>query len=413
MPSDSGLAVRLGTAQTIAWASTYYLPAVTAEAMAGDLGVPTPAVFAGLSLALLVAALVGPGAGAAIDRWGGRQVLAATNLINAAGLLLLALSQGPVGLFAAWGLLGIAMGAGLYEAAFAAIVRLRGPEARRAITGVTLLAGFASTVGWPLTDWFCSFAGWRGACLGWAFLHLAVALPLHLLLPAPPPLALAAPADGLVVEPAVDHGRRRIAILLAISFAVTWFTSTAMAAHLPRLLVAGGLAPASAMFCAMLVGPAQVAGRLLEFGLLGGVHPLLPARLASLAHTVGGAVFLVVGAPAGAFFSLLHGAGNGVLTISKGTLPLVLLGPAGYGARQGMLMVPARVAQAAAPLVAGLALDAWGVGALGFTMALGGLGAVALLLVPAVSAPASAPGSGSTERAGRTATEPCLRPGAG
>ena len=183
MPSDSGLAVRLGPAQTIAWASTYYLPAVTAEAMAGDLGVPTSAVFAGLSLALLVAALIGPGAGAAIDRWGGRQVLAATNLINAAGLLLLALSQGPVGLFAAWGLLGIAMGAGLYEAAFAAIVRLRGAESRRAITGVTLLAGFASTVGWPLTDWFCSFAGWRGACLGWAFLHLAVALPLHLLLP--------------------------------------------------------------------------------------------------------------------------------------------------------------------------------------------------------------------------------------
>jgi hypothetical protein len=59
-------------------------------------------------------------------------------------------------------------------------------------------------------------------------------------------------------------------------------------------------------------------------------------------------------------FALLHGAGNGIMTIAKGTLPLVLFGPAGYGARQGWMMMPARVSQALAPVLFGLALQRWG-----------------------------------------------------
>ena len=347
--------------------------------MAQDLLLTPAWIFAGLSLALVVAALVGPWSGAIIDRWGGRPVLVATNLLFALGLALLALCQGPFSLLAAWSVLGLAMGAGLYEGAFAAVVRLRGRESRRAITGITLIAGFASTVGWPLTAWMIGEAGWRGACIGWLAVHLLIALPLHLSLTAPasPPV----PPDPVPLDGAEPARRRRIAILLAISFAVTWFTSTAMAAHLPRLLQEGGLSAGAALACAMLVGPSQVAARILEFSLLDRLHPLLPARLASAAHSVGGLAFLVCGGPLAAVFTILHGAGNGILTIAKGTLPLVLLGPAGYGARQGLLMAPARIGQAAAPLLTGLALDAWGVGALWLTIGLGVLGTWVLLLV--------------------------------
>lgn len=194
-PSQRWAVACLGTTQTLAWASSYYLPAMLAAPMARDLGVSTPTVFAAFSLALVVSALLGPLAGHAIDRHGGRPVLLATNMVFA-----LALAQGPVTLFAAWALMGIAMGSGLYEAAFASLVRLYGEGARNAITGVTLFAGFASTIGWPLSAWMESAYGWRGACLGWAALHLLLGLPLNAWLPriAPP---LAATLLGTKAEP--------------------------------------------------------------------------------------------------------------------------------------------------------------------------------------------------------------------
>jgi predicted MFS family arabinose efflux permease len=380
-PARHWVVVRLGTAQTLAWASSYYLPALLAQPMARDLGVGTSTIFAAFSLALVVSALLGPLAGHAIDRHGGRPVLLGTNLLFAAGLGALALAQGPVGLFAAWALIGIAMGSGLYEAAFATLVRLYGQGARGAITGITLVAGFASTVGWPLTAWMEATWDWRGACAGWAALHLLLGLPLNAWLPRarlrPAPPAPAPPDLATPPEAPVPHARRT-ALLLSFVFAATWFTSTAMAAHLPRLLQAQGLPLQAAVAAAALVGPAQVAARLLEFGLLRRMHPLASARLAALAHPTGALLLAWAGGAGSVAFTLLHGAGNGILTIAKGTLPLVLFGSLGYGLRQGMLMVPARVAQAFAPLLFGLLLDHWGTASVAATALLGVACALAL-----------------------------------
>ena len=386
---------RLGTAQTLAWASSYYLPAMLAAPMARDLGVATPTVFAAFSVALIVSALLGPFAGRAIDRHGGRPVLVCTNLLFAAALVGMALAQGPVGLFAAWVLMGVAMGSGLYEAAFATLVRLYGQGARGAITGITLIAGFASTVGWPLSAWMEAQWGWRGACAGWAALHLLVGVPLNGWLPSadtakkPPPPSADEPAAATLepaapATPAAVHPLRTT-ILLSFVFAVTWFTSTAMAAHLPRLLQASGTSLQAAVALAALVGPAQVAARLLEFGFLRRLHTLLSAQLAAAAHPVGAGLLMVLGGPAAAVFTLLHGAGNGILTIAKGTLPLVLFGPAGYGARQGLMMVPARVAQAFAPVLFGMALDHAGAAALWLTTLLGLAALAALWLLRPVT----------------------------
>ena len=420
----------LGSAQTLSWASSYYLPGVLATPMALDLGVPVPTVHLAFSVALIVSALVGPAAGRAIDQHGGRPVLLGTNGLFALALAALALAQGPIGLFAAWVLIGLAMGSGLYEAAFASLVRLYGQDSRNAITGITLIAGFASTVGWPLSAWMETQWGWRGACLGWAALHLLLGLPLNLIVPRAGPQG-SAQAEKLVSTPAptvsLGHepgsspapnsntnsntdtnsnsnqsqnpdtsisripvpvtpqapppGDLRTAVLLAVVFARVWFISTAMATHLPALMQAGGASLAAAVAVGALVGPAQVAGRLLEFGLLRRIHPLLSARLAGLAHPAGVLVLMVLGGPAAAAFAVLHGAGNGIMTIAKGTLPLVLFGPAGYGARQGWMMMPARVSQALAPVLFGLALQRWGVNALWLSAALGLLAFAALMAI--------------------------------
>ena len=375
----------LGTAQTIAWGSTYYLPAVVAAPQARELGLPLPLAMAAFSLALVVSALVGPAAGRALDRRGGHAVLPATSVGFAVGLLALSAAQGPVSLFAAWALLGVAMGAGLYDAAFATLVRVFGADARGPITGVTLVAGFASTVGWPLSALWLDAWGWRGACVAWAAVHLLVALPLNAALPRHrAACALAASAAETGAQPtAPDRARRRAAIALSAVFAFAWFNATAMATHLPALLQAAGASTGAALAAGALIGPAQVAARALEFGLLRRVHPLASARAAALAHPLGAAALAAFGAPATAAFALLHGAGNGVLTIAKGTLPLALFGSGGYGARQGWLMMPSRIAQAAAPVLFGVLLEAFGAGALAWTAALGLVSALLLWRLPA------------------------------
>ena len=392
----------LGTAQTLAWASTYYLPAVLAAAMAKDTGVDTPTVFAAFTMALLVSAAVGPWAGRAIDRRGGRPVLAGTSLVFATALVLLARAEDGWGLFLAWAVMGIGMGSGLYEAGFATLVRLHGQQARSSITGITLLAGFASTVGWPLSAWMESQWGWRGACLGWAAMHLLLGLPLNLLLPKAPALEVRggeAPAKAVAdnsvtatdrvadapAAPTPDRGLRTV-LLLSFVFSGSLFVSTALASHLPQLLMASGVSLAAAVALGGLIGPAQVAARLLEFGVLQKLHPLLSGRIASALHPLGVAVLLAFGAPGAAAFCLLHGAGNGILTIAKGTMTLAIFGAQGYGQRQGLLLVPARIAQALAPWLFGLALARWGLGSLYLSAAVGVAMVGALMMLRATPA---------------------------
>jgi MFS family permease len=386
----------LGVAQTLAWASSYYLPAMLAAPMARDLGVARPTVFAVFSLALIVSAFSGPPAGRLIDRRGGRGVLMASNALFVAGLLGLALAQGPIGLVLAWAVLGLAMGAGLYDAAFSALVRLYGRDSRQSITGITLIAGFASTVGWPLSSLFEAHLGWRGACLGWAALHLLLGLPLNALLPraAVPAAAVAvaavatagaAAATSPATRPAPGPAPGRwVAPLLALLFAMLGFVSTAMAAHLPGLLQAAGATLAVALLGGSLIGPAQVAARLVEFGLLRRVSPLVSARLAALTHPLGAALLLVLG-PAGALpFAVLHGAGNGLLTIVRGTLPLAVFGATGYGARQGWIALPGRLLGALSPWLFGLALERFGARAVWLSggMCVTAFGCLALLRLP-------------------------------
>jgi MFS family permease len=384
-PPHKGVVVSaLGVTQTLAWASTYYLTAVFTDPVAADLHLSRTWFYGSVSAALLLSGLLGPIAGRMIDRYGGRDVLAATNLIFAAGLVLLSFATGPITLVAAWLVLGIGMGFGLYEAAFATVAGLYGREARNAITGITLFAGFASTVGWPLSAAMIDAFGWRDALLAWAGLHVALGLPLNRLLVPRSPAPI---ADGPGLE-AAPSGVPWTMIVLAGVFGATWFVSTALAAHLPRLLEAMGATPAAAILAASLVGPAQVAARVAEFGLLRHAAPMISARIAAGLHPVGALLLGVVGAPAAIPFVLLHGAGNGMLTIARGTLPLSMFGSVGYGLRTGLLTAPARLLQGAAPLLFGLVLDRGGpFAALLLTGSLTGLSLLALLLLKTPSQP--------------------------
>jgi MFS family permease len=376
-----GVVAAIGATQTIAWASTYYLPAILGAPIAAALGLPPGAFFAVFSGALLLSAMVGPGVGRLIDRHGGRAILAASNLVIGAGLVLLGSAHGLATLIVAWTILGLGIGMGLYDPAFAALTSLYGRGARGPITGITLIAGFASTIGWPATAWFEHAFGWRGACLVWAAVNLVLALPINWL--AIPPRPRAAPSPAAAAGETTAPPPRGAMPILAFYFAATWFVTGAMAAQLPRLFVMAGAGGTAAIAAAALVGPAQVAARLVEFSLLRAIHPLFTARLAAALHPLGAALLILFGTPGIVVFALLHGAGNGMITIAKGTLPLALFGPRGYGERNGLLAAPARLAQSVAPFLFGLLLDRFGTAALSLSAGLSLAAAAALFALPA------------------------------
>src|SRR5260370_154417 len=197
----------LGTTQTLAWGFSYYLPAILADPIARDLGVSSNWIFAAFSASLVISALLGPRVGRQIDLVGGRSVLSISNLTLAAGLTLLGCSYSIPVLVVAWLVLGVGMGFGLYDAAFGALGRIYGDAARRAITGITLLAGFASTVGWPLTALGLETIGWRNTCFAWAAAHILLGLPLNFFMLPAVTGAKAALAGGAAASAfAIFHG---------------------------------------------------------------------------------------------------------------------------------------------------------------------------------------------------------------
>ncbi len=355
-PPQLPIILALGTTQTLAWASSYYLPAILADPIGRDLGVSSNWIFAAFSASLVLSAILGPRVGRQIDLVGGRSVLCISNVTLAAGLVLLGFTYSVPVLIIAWLLLGVGMGFGLYDAAFGALGRIYGDAARRSITGITLIAGFASTVGWPLTALGLDHIGWRNTCFAWAAAHVVLGLPINFFMIPAVHGAKAAIANAVKPHIPID----RAMALLAFTFAAAWTVTGAMAAHFPRIMEAAGATPVQAIAAGALIGPAQVAARIVEAGFLSRYHPLVSTRLACITHPIGAVLVAIFGGAAASVFAIFHGSGNGILTIARGTLPLAIFGSQNYAYRLGLLGAPSRMAQAAAPLAFGLLIDVMG-----------------------------------------------------
>ncbi|HEX6103471.1 MAG TPA: MFS transporter, partial [Alphaproteobacteria bacterium] len=330
-PSPWRMVPTLGLMQILAWASSYYLPAVIAKPVAESMGWPLSWAVGGVSLGLLASGLVASRVGRAIDRRGGRPVLAASAVLLAGGLSTLALSSALGSYLAGWVLMGLGMGAGLYDAAFAALGRTYGEAARRAITALTLFGGFASTVGWPLSAWLVESLGWRGACLAYAAIQLAVVLPTYLLVL--PREAARAQTVGLPqpapsrsgASPRTASRRTLLITLLALAFTLGDVIWSVLSVHLIVLLQAREVPLAEAVALGALVGPSQVAARAVEMLTGRHYHPIWTLTASSLLFAAGVAL-LWAGQPLLAIGFILYGAGGGMRSIARGTLPLALFG---------------------------------------------------------------------------------------
>ncbi len=387
------LGLALGLTQLIAWGTTFYLPAVVLGVVTRDLGGSRTATVGALSWALIVAGGCAPRMGRWIERHGGRGLLATSTVILAGGLALLAAAQGLVLWYVGWTVLGVGMAIGLYDAAFATVGRLLGTGAGPVITGITLVAGFSSSVFWPTSTALVHLFGWRMTMLAYAGLLLAVNLPLILLL-VPPAGPAPAPVARTRGGPA---GRGRITALACLSsfFTLRWLITSAIAVYALALFRGLGLSAEHAVMAAALIGPGQVLGRAVDWGLDRRLGVLTRARLGAALLPLGVVVLAAGGPLLIPVFAVLYGMSNGILSINRGTLPMSIFGPEGYAALLGWLAVPPLLAQAAAPSVAAPlvgGLSAFGVFAVAGALGVVGLGLLAPLRVGRDAAGAVPPG---------------------
>jgi MFS family permease len=364
-------ALAIGCLQTIAYGTLYYPFAVLKQPMA-DSGVDSRLLLGAVSGAFLLGGLLAPHVGRTVDRWDGRRVMASGTLSGGIACALIGFAQNTPLLLIAVFFLGLAFAATLYDAAFSTVVRIVQQDGRTAITLITLVAGFASTIFWPLTHALESELGWQATWQIYALLNIAVAAPAYLLLPRPMQSSLTShikagrtpPGDG-------SRGSRRVFILLAFAFACNALVAATLSIQVIDLIKDAGLQPATAVSAASLIGAAQVAGRLAEFLLRRNVpipatgvfaFACLPLALVLL--------FLTDSYIMAAAFASLYGVSNGLVTIVKGALPLSLFGPDGYGGLMGRLAAPQLIAESLAPFVSAIAL-----------VSLGGRASVAILLM--------------------------------
>lgn len=350
----------LGFTQILAWGSSYYLPAVLAAPIARDTGWSLASVVAGLSCGLLLAGLVSPVTGRLIQRHGGRPVLAASSLLLAAAHSLLATATTYPLYLVAWLLMGLGMSSGLYDAGFATLGRLYGQGARSAITNLTLFGGFASTVCWPLSAFLVEHGGWRIACLSYAAIHLAICLPLHLRMIPPSPPAAPAPTKDRSKEASAAGRTRARFILLASILTLAAMIASMLSVHLLTLLQLRGVGLAAAVGLGALVGPSQVGARVAELLIGRNRHHPIWTMLTSVSLLAAGIWLLLASQTFVALALILYGAGNGIHTIARGALPLVLFDPQQYAALMGKLATPSLIVQAAAPSIGALLLGMGG-----------------------------------------------------
>lgn len=366
--------VFLGVSQLVCWGISFYLIGVFGDSIVADLGWSRTLVYGGFSFALLAMGLASPLVGRLIDRFGGGRVMAGGSVLCAIGCAGLAAMQTVVAYYAAWICLGLAMRSILYDAAFAALARIGGPDARRPIAQITLLGGLASTCFWPIGHVLAEAFGWRGALLVYAGFALST-LPLHLAIPTGRHQDNAPPGQRRVPSPVASRRRDRViaAFLYTLIVTLTNGLNAGMSAHMIGVLAELGLGAGLAVSIASLRGVGQSSARLAEILFGGRLHPIDLNLVATLVLPICFAVGLASGGyvAAAAAFAFFYGAGNGILSITRGTLPLVLFDVRTYGAFVGKLLVPSFVFAAVSPLAFAAVIERFGAsGALYLSIAL-------------------------------------------
>ncbi len=353
----------LGFTQIVGWGTTFLMPSVLGRHIGESLGLASEVIFAGITVMFGVGALAAPRVGRLIDRSGARGLMAAGSALYAVSLAALSFAQGMTSYLLCWALMGIASTLALNTPSSIALAQIAGPAARRAIAVLAIIGGFASTVFWPLSGALDVAVGWRHTLLVYAAIHLFACIPVHLLvLPRRPPVHPVA-AGGTPPPTGVPaQVQRRAYFLLSLTLASGAFVFTGAMVHMIEIMRGLGHAPATAVFLASMIGPAQVTVRLVEL-VFGHRYSIMTSAVFGSAMLVAGIALALI--DGGSFLPALlcvvgYGIANGLKAVQRATLPLALFGRAQFGAYMGRLALPQGIVSASAPPVIAAALGLYG-----------------------------------------------------
>ena len=363
------LTLLIGISMTVGYGTLYYPFAILGPEIARVQGWSTSFVFGVFSGALLTSAVTASLVGRAMDRFGARPVMVIGSCLAALTLFNLSQVQTMTGFAIAMLLIEFAARMVQYETGFAALTAIHGRQARRPIAHVTLVAGFASTVFWPLIHWLLGFMDWRGVCLVLAAINLLVALPIHALVTrGPGHRDDLQTAEREIRDPGLlPPGRRTPAfLLLAVAFAGGSFLMSAVHTSFFLILDEINRSAALAAFAGAVIGPMQVAARVIEM-VTGERVASSVVGLVSSAALLLGLVFLLAGLWVDGdivilAFAVSFGIGQGLNFIARAILPARLFGTDGYGAMTGYLATVRLFAMAGAPVCTALAITHAGIG---------------------------------------------------
>lgn len=351
--------ILLGVVQILSWGGSFYLLAVMAGPITRETGWPQQWVYGALSLSILISGLLSPLSGRLIAQGRGRVLLAASGAVMASGLIIMGYGHSFWLFVVAWIIIGVGMAMRLYDALFALLGTLYGGQARGMITGITLISGFCTTLAWPGTALLIHSVGWRNACYICALVLLCCVTPIYLYaLPAGTKRTVTSPTRATQTPSALPS---RLFWLLCAVFTLASVIMTALSLQLITLLQADGYTLTAALAISAILGPCQVASRVVDMLFRRG-HPIWTTFF-SVALVAVGMLLLALFPGMAVLSMLLYGAGNGLRAIVRGTLPLSMVKPEEYAIVVGRMARPALIGQALTPVIGGYIFEKAGAGA--------------------------------------------------
>lgn len=355
----------IGIAQILVWGGSFFILSVLARPIMEETGWARQWVYGGLSLGIFISGVLLPSVGKCIKRYGGREILAGSGAVAALGLIIIASTHTLPWFIFAWVILGIAMALGLYDALYAALGNSYGRGAKTAITTVTLISGFCTTLVWPLLAYGVTHLGWRETCLIWSAVLIVTVWPIY---------RIALPAT--LPSPTMHENRlsnkvtvtvdKKVYLLMSVIFMLAAIIMTVISVQLIDILQDSGFTLASAVGVTALIGPSQVAARVMDI-VIKFKHPVL-SLLVSVVLVLAGLMLITIFPLHAVFAVIVYGCGNGLRSIVRGTLPLAILKPDEFAVVMGRIARPSLIAQGATPLISALIFEHFGTEALMLTL---------------------------------------------
>ena len=347
----------LAIAQTILWAGLYYIfPALFAR-WELNLGFSKTAIASAFTSAIIISSLLAPFVGNLIDKGYGKRILIGSSILGAIGLIILSFSSEFWTFFLSWSVIGIALSGCLYEPCFAYVTKVRGAKAKDAIIFITLIAGFAGTVSFPVANIFADLINWNASARIFAVVILIFVVPILLISTKSEDkhsVNLKPSSDKYVNYKLRTDLIRPEFISLFFSFLILALAHGMVITHIFPLLIERNISNATQLLITALIGPSQVVGRIImiilqkqnfSINIISTLTFILKIVASIFLLYANNNIYLLI------LFVIFQGSGAGMTSITRAVVTANIIGYEKFGSVSGAMAVGFIGGSALAPIL--------------------------------------------------------------